>query len=71
MTGVTVYSRPFFSLTQLVFGFRFLRFSLQSPQELEADLEKLGLTPPAQFTCSRPLVTLGGLPFGEIGAKMM
>jgi DNA-binding MarR family transcriptional regulator len=49
---------------------RFLRFSLQSHKKLEDDLEKLGLTPP-QFYVLATIGYAGGLPFGEIGAKMM
>lgn len=49
---------------------RFLRFSLLSHKKLENDLEKLGLTPP-QFYVLATIGYAGGLPFGEIGAKMM
>jgi MarR family 2-MHQ and catechol resistance regulon transcriptional repressor len=49
---------------------RFLRFSLISHKKLENDLEKLGLTPP-QFYVLATIGYAGGLPFGEIGAKMM
>ncbi|HEU4345521.1 MAG TPA: MarR family transcriptional regulator [Candidatus Binatia bacterium] len=49
---------------------RFLRFSLLSHKKLEGDLEKLDLTPP-QFYVLATIGYAGGLPFGEIGAKMM
>ena len=49
---------------------RFLRFSLQSHKRLEDDLSKVGLTPP-QFYVLATIGYAGGLPFGEIGAKMM
>jgi DNA-binding MarR family transcriptional regulator len=49
---------------------RFLRFSLQSHKKLEDDLHKVGLTPP-QFYVLATIGYAGGLPFGEIGAKMM
>jgi DNA-binding MarR family transcriptional regulator len=47
-----------------------LRFSLSSHKKLENDLEKLDLTPP-QFYVLATIGYAGGLPFGEIGAKMM
>ena len=49
---------------------RFLRFSLVSQKRLEDDLDKLDLTPP-QFYVLATIGYAGGLPFGEIGAKMM
>jgi DNA-binding MarR family transcriptional regulator len=49
---------------------RFLRFSLLSHKKLEEDLEKLGLTLP-RFYVLATIGYAGGLPFGEIGAKMM
>ena len=49
---------------------RFLRFSLQSHKKLEDDLHKVGLTPP-QFYVLATIGYAGGLPFGEIGVKMM
>jgi len=49
---------------------RFLRFGLQSHKKLEDDLNKVGLTPP-QFYVLATIGYAGGLPFGEIGAKMM
>ena len=62
--------RPFFSTYTTSLWIRFLRFSLQSHKKLEADLEKAGLTPP-QFYVLATIGYAGGLPFGEIGAKMM
>jgi MarR family 2-MHQ and catechol resistance regulon transcriptional repressor len=49
---------------------RFLRFNLSSHKRLEADLGKVGLTPP-QFYVLATIGYAGSLPFGEIGAKMM
>lgn len=49
---------------------RFLRFNLLSHKYLEDDLAKLDLTPP-QFYVLATIGYAGGLPFGEIGAKMM
>lgn len=62
--------RPFFSTYTTSLWIRFLRFNLQSHKKLEADLEKLNLTPP-QFYVLATIGYAGGLPFGEIGAKMM
>ena len=62
--------RPFFSTYTTSLWIRFLRFSLQSHKKLESDLEKAGLTPP-QFYVLATIGYAGGLPFGEIGAKMM
>lgn len=70
LTGVSVDKRPFFSSYATSLWVRFLRFSLQSHKKLEDDLEKLGLTPP-QFYVLATIGYAGGLPFGEIGAKMM
>jgi DNA-binding MarR family transcriptional regulator len=67
---VAVDKRPFFSSYSTSLWIRFLRFSLQSHKKLEADLEKLGLTPP-QFYVLATIGYAGGLPFGEIGAKML
>ena len=67
---MTVEKRPFFSSYATTLWVRFLRFSLQSHKKLEDDLEKLGLTPP-QFYVLATIGYAGGLPFGEIGAKMM
>lgn len=70
MHNVVVYKRPFFSSYTTSLWIRFLRFSLQSHKKLEADLDKAGLTPP-QFYVLATIGYAGGLPFGEIGAKMM
>ena len=67
---MAVDKRPFFSSYSTSLWLRFLRFSLQSHKKLEADLEKLDLTPP-QFYVLATIGYAGGLPFGEIGAKMM
>ena len=65
-----VYKRPFFSSYTTSLWVRFLRFNLLSHKRLETDLEKQGLTPP-QFYVLATIGYAGGLPFGEIGAKMM
>jgi DNA-binding MarR family transcriptional regulator len=70
LSRVRVYKRPFFSAYTTSLWVRFLRFSLQSHKKLEADLEKVGLTPP-QFYVLATIGYAGSLPFGEIGAKMM
>jgi MarR family transcriptional regulator, 2-MHQ and catechol-resistance regulon repressor len=67
---VTVDKRPFFTCYSTSLWVRFLRFSLLSHKQLENDLEKLDLTPP-QFYVLATIGYAGGLPFGEIGAKMM
>jgi DNA-binding MarR family transcriptional regulator len=67
---VEVYKRPFFSSYTTSLWVRFLRFNLLSHKRLETDLEKQGLTPP-QFYVLATIGYAGGLPFGEIGAKMM
>jgi DNA-binding MarR family transcriptional regulator len=67
---VDVAKRPFFSSYSTSLWVRFLRFNLLSHKKLEADLEKQGLTPP-QFYVLATIGYAGGLPFGEIGAKMM
>lgn len=70
LRNVVVYKRPFFSSYTTSLWVRFLRFSLLSHKKLEDDLEKAGLTPP-QFYVLATIGYAGGLPFGEIGAKMM
>ena len=70
MTSVVVFKRPFFSSYTTSLWVRFLRFNLLSHKRLEEDLDKLGLTPP-QFYVLATIGYAGGLPFGEIGAKMM
>jgi DNA-binding MarR family transcriptional regulator len=67
---VEAYKRPFFSSYSTSLWVRFLRFNLLSHKKLEADLGKQGLTPP-QFYVLATIGYAGGLPFGEIGAKMM
>lgn len=67
---MSVYKRPFFSSYTTSLWVRFLRFGLQSYKKLEDDLDKAGLTPP-QFYVLATIGYAGGLPFGEIGAKMM
>lgn len=67
---VVVSKRPFFSSYTTSLWVRFLRFNLLSHKKLEDDLDKLGLTPP-QFYVLATIGYAGGLPFGEIGAKMM
>ena len=67
---MVVSKRPFFSSYTTSLWIRFLRFSLLSHKRLEDDLDKLGLTPP-QFYVLATIGYAGGLPFGEIGAKMM
>ena len=64
------YKRPFFTAYTTSLWIRFLRFGLQSHKKLEDDLNKVGLTPP-QFYVLATIGYAGGLPFGEIGAKMM
>lgn len=70
MAGVPDYKRPFFTAYTTSLWLRFLRFSLQSHKKLEDDLGKVGITPP-QFYVLATIGYAGGLPFGEIGAKMM
>jgi DNA-binding MarR family transcriptional regulator len=70
VSAVKVYKRPFFTSYTTSLWVRFLRFNLLSHKKLEADLEKQGLTPP-QFYVLATIGYAGGLPFGEIGAKMM
>lgn len=67
---MVVSKRPFFASYTTSLWVRFLRFSLLSHKRLEDDLDKLGLTPP-QFYVLATIGYAGGLPFGEIGAKMM
>ncbi len=70
LANVPVDKRPFFASYATSLWIRFLRFSLLSHKKLEAELEKAGLTPP-QFYVLATIGYAGGLPFGEIGAKMM
>ena len=64
------YKRPFFTSYTTSVWIRFLRFGLQSHKKLEADLDKVALTPP-QFYVLATIGYAGGLPFGEIGHKLM
>jgi DNA-binding MarR family transcriptional regulator len=68
--AVAVFKRPFFTSFTTSLWVRFLRFSLQSHKKLEDDLAAVDLTPP-QFYVLATIGYAGGLPFGEIGAKMM
>ena len=70
LANVPVDKRPFFASYATSLWIRFLRFSLLSHKRLETELEKAGLTPP-QFYVLATIGYAGGLPFGEIGAKMM
>jgi DNA-binding MarR family transcriptional regulator len=70
LANVPVDKRPFFASYATSLWIRFLRFSLLSHKRLEGELEKAGLTPP-QFYVLATIGYAGGLPFGEIGAKMM
>ena len=70
VTRGVVFKRPFLSSYTASLWVRFLRFSLLSHKKLEEDLKKLGLTPP-QFYVLATIGYAGGLPFGEIGSKMM
>jgi len=62
--------RPFFTRYTTSLWVRFLRFNLLSHKRLEDDLERLHLTPP-QFYVLATIGYAGGLPFGEIGEKLM
>ena len=62
--------RPFFTRYSTSLWIRFLRFNLISNKKLQDELEKLALTPP-QFYVLATIGYAGGLPFGEIGEKMM
>jgi MarR family 2-MHQ and catechol resistance regulon transcriptional repressor len=70
LSHVAVFKRPFFSSYTTSLWVRFLRFSLLSHKKLEDDLSKVGLTSP-QFYVLATIGYAGGLPFGEIGAKMI
>jgi DNA-binding MarR family transcriptional regulator len=62
--------RPFFSRYTTSLWIRFLRFNLVSNKKLQDDLDRLDLTSP-QFYVLATIGYAGGLPFGEIGQKMM
>ena len=63
-------TRPFFARYTTSLWVRFLRFNLVSNKKLQDDLERLDLTPP-QFYVLATIGYAGGLPFSEIGEKMM
>jgi DNA-binding MarR family transcriptional regulator len=67
---VPVNTRPFFARYTTSLWVRFLRFNLVSNKKLQDDLERLDLTSP-QFYVLATIGYAGGLPFGEIGEKMM
>lgn len=60
----------FFTRSTTSLWIRFLRFYLLSSKRLQDDLLKIGLTPPQLYVLATIGYT-GGLPFNEIGAKMM
>ncbi len=60
----------FFTQSATSLWIRFLRFHLLSNKRLQDDLLKIGLTPPQLYVLAT-LGYTGGLPFNEIGAKMM
>lgn len=62
--------RPFFTRYTTSLWVRFLRFNLLSNKKLQDDLERLDLTPP-QFYVLATIGYTGGIPFSEIGEKMM
>jgi len=63
-------NRPFLTRYSTSLWIRFLRFNIHSSKKLQEDLEKLDLTSP-QFYVLATIGYLGGVPFSEIGAKMM
>jgi len=63
-------NRQFLSRPSNSLWIRFLRVNIFSNKKLQAELEKIGLTAP-QYYVLATLGYSGGLPFGEIGAKMM
>jgi len=63
-------NRPFLTRYSTSLWIRFLRVNIHTSKKLQEDLEKLDLTPP-QFYVLATIGYLGGVPFGEIGAKMM
>ena len=65
-----VNTHPFFTRYTTSLWVRFLRFNLVSNKKLQDDLTRLDLTPP-QFYVLATIGYAGGLPFGEIGEKMM
>lgn len=67
---MSVNTRPFFARYTTSIWIRFLRFNLVSNKKLQDDLERLDLTPP-QFYVLATIGYAGGLPFSDIGEKMM
>jgi DNA-binding MarR family transcriptional regulator len=67
---VAVDQRPFFTRYTTSLWIRFLRFNLVSSKKLEEELERIDLTSP-QFYVLATIGYTGGIPFGEIGEKMM
>lgn len=62
--------RPFFSRYTTSLWVRFLRFNLLSNKKLQDDLDRLDLTAP-QFYVLATIGYAGGMPFSNIGEKMM
>jgi DNA-binding MarR family transcriptional regulator len=62
--------RPFITRYTTSLWIRFLRFNLLTSKKLEEELEKLDLTGP-QFYVLATIGYTGGVPFSEIGEKMM
>ncbi|HWP60085.1 MAG TPA: MarR family transcriptional regulator [Candidatus Acidoferrales bacterium] len=62
--------RPFFSRYTTSIWLRFLRFNILSNKKLEDALAELDLTAP-QFYVLATIGYTGGIPFSEIGQKMM
>lgn len=67
---MTTTKRPFFTRYTTSLWIRFLRFNLLSSKRLEGALERLDLTG-AQFYVLATIGYTGGIPFSEIGEKMM
>ena len=62
--------RPFFARYTTSLWLRFLRFNISSNKKLEDELAQLDLTAP-QFYVLATIGYTGGVPFSEIGQKMM
>ncbi len=62
--------RPFFARYTTSLWIRFLRFNLLSNKKLQDDLDRLDLTAP-QFYVLATIGYAGGMPFSNIGEKMM
>lgn len=67
---MSIAKSPFFSRPTTSLWIRFLRFSLLSNKKLDEELQKLDLTTP-QFYVLATIGYTGGLPFSDIGKKMM